>query len=176
MTCVPHMQSSLTQRVYTNIIILTYSFTSVCLLYVCCLFSRLSVHRQGVLHRDIKGANILTTKDGHVKLADFGVAFKVNVNQAAKVAGGSFLVFTLFFPSMLTHFSLSPLIYSAVNRIITLTLPISNWTSSLHGQLNQSAGKTWWVLPTGSPPRSLRCLRPRRSATYGASVRRSWSY
>ncbi|CAI5931131.1 unnamed protein product, partial [Closterium sp. NIES-64] len=35
------------------------------------------LHEQGIIHCDIKGANILTTKEGLVKLADFGVAMRV---------------------------------------------------------------------------------------------------
>lgn len=47
------------------------------------------LHEQGVLHRDVKGANILTTKDGLVKLADFGVAVKLNETQKSNSVVGS---------------------------------------------------------------------------------------
>ncbi|KAJ0411259.1 hypothetical protein ATCC90586_004175 [Pythium insidiosum] len=47
------------------------------------------LHEQGVLHRDVKGANILTTKEGLVKLADFGVAVKLNETQKSNSVVGS---------------------------------------------------------------------------------------
>ena len=34
------------------------------------------LHYKRVVHRDVKGANVLTTKDGVVKIADFGVALR----------------------------------------------------------------------------------------------------
>lgn len=59
-------------------------------LYVQQILEGLSfLHKQGIAHRDIKGLNILLTKEGTIKIADFGVAVNINDNQKTLSAGGT---------------------------------------------------------------------------------------
>ena len=47
------------------------------------------IHQLQILHRDIKAANILITKEGICKLADFGVAAEINADNKTVSAVGT---------------------------------------------------------------------------------------
>ncbi|KAI5951881.1 KIC1 [Candida jiufengensis] len=43
-----------------------------------------AVHKLGVIHRDLKAANVLISKEGNVQLCDFGVAAKISANATKR--------------------------------------------------------------------------------------------
>lgn len=44
------------------------------------------IHKEGIIHRDIKAANVLVTKTGRVQLCDFGVAAQLSTAQVRRTS------------------------------------------------------------------------------------------
>ena len=55
------------------------------------------IHTNKIIHRDMKAANILITKTGTLKLADFGLARAISINKAGQANRYTNRVVTLWY-------------------------------------------------------------------------------
>lgn len=64
---------------------------SSCALYVAEITLALEhCHNQGYVYRDLKAENVLIASDGHMKLADFGLAKKIGQGERLNSMVGSY--------------------------------------------------------------------------------------
>eukprot|EP00201_Polytomella_parva_P023273 CAMPEP_0175045356 /NCGR_PEP_ID=MMETSP0052_2-20121109/4366_1 /TAXON_ID=51329 ORGANISM="Polytomella parva, Strain SAG 63-3" /NCGR_SAMPLE_ID=MMETSP0052_2 /ASSEMBLY_ACC=CAM_ASM_000194 /LENGTH=525 /DNA_ID=CAMNT_0016308855 /DNA_START=48 /DNA_END=1625 /DNA_ORIENTATION=+ len=75
-----------------------------------------SIHKAGYIHRDIKPDNLLLTREGHVKLSDFGLCKPVEVHSLPTLAEGDEYMDTSNLPTPSVRPQAEALAYWQMNR------------------------------------------------------------
>lgn len=125
-------------------------------------------HRQGVLHRDIKPANLLLTREGVVKIADFGLARHLDETLAGGLTQTNVAIGT---PDFLAPEALSP------GQPLDARADIYSIGVTLYQMLTGEVPRGLWEMPSvrvGTDPRFdeviERAMQPKPEARYPSSA------
>jgi protein-serine/threonine kinase len=105
------------------------------------------IHKEGIIHRDIKAANVLITKEGRVRLCDFGVAAEITTNKLKR----STIVGTPYWmaPEVITEGAL----YNTKADIWSLGVTIYEIATGNPPYADQEAMRAIMLIPRQKPAR-----------------------
>ncbi|KAK9464392.1 kinase-like domain-containing protein [Lipomyces arxii] len=105
------------------------------------------IHKAGIIHRDIKAANILIKNDGRVQLSDFGVAAQISSNHPKR----STIVGTPYWmaPEVITEGAT----YNYKADIWSLGITIYEMATGQPPYADQDGMRVMLIIPRSKPPR-----------------------
>ncbi|KAK9238802.1 kinase-like domain-containing protein [Lipomyces kononenkoae] len=105
------------------------------------------IHKAGIIHRDIKAANILIKNDGGVQLCDFGVAAQISANHPKR----STIVGTPYWmaPEVITEGAT----YNYKADIWSLGITIFEMATGQPPYADQDGMRVMFLIPRSKPPR-----------------------